>query len=369
MTTMRRRELFQALGGAAVGTFLGSLTQKSLAESLRPSMLRAVMEVFTMTKCSRSLLFVLLVFLVNPAVTQGAGVRLIYDTDMASDVDDVGALALLHGLADRGEVEILATMVSAKNPHTPLCLDAINTFYGRPDIPIGILRGNGVEAESRYAEAVSREYPHSVRSIDELPNAADLYRRILSKVPDKGVVIVTVGFTSNLRDLLNSTPDDFSQLKGVDLVQQKVKTWVCMGGNFPDGYEYNIKEDSLASVRAVHDWPTPIVFSGFEIGKKVMTGARLAQVPENNPVRTAYFHYNGLKNRESWDHTAVLYAVRGLRDYWELSKSGFNLIHWDGFNEWIRTEDKNHAYLVEKMKPSDLAAEIEELMIAPPENR
>ncbi len=312
--------------------------------------------------------FVLMVLL-HPATANSGPVKLIYDTDMASDVDDVGALALLHALADKGEVEILATMVSAKNPHTPLCLDAINTYYGRPDIPIGILRGEGVEAKSRYAKQVADKYPHSVKSSDEVPDAADLYRKILAHAPDKSVVIVTVGFLSNLRDLLNSQPDDFSDLKGEELVQKKVAMYVCMGGNFPEGKEYNIHRDELASVRAVHDWPTPIVFSGYEIGRKVMTGARLAETPEDNPVRTAYLHYNGLKDRESWDHTAVLYAVRGLRDYWDLHKPGFNLIHWDGINEWLDTEDKDHAHLVEKMDPKELAEQIEEFMIAPPKKR
>ena len=43
-------------------------------------------------------------------------VRLIFDTDMMGDVDDVGTVAVLHALADQGEVRILAMGLSGKNP-------------------------------------------------------------------------------------------------------------------------------------------------------------------------------------------------------------------------------------------------------------
>ncbi len=67
-------------------------------------------------------------------------VRLIFDTDIQGDVDDVGTVTLLHALADRGEVELLAMGVSSKNPWSPLCLDALNTYFGRPDIPLGVVQ-------------------------------------------------------------------------------------------------------------------------------------------------------------------------------------------------------------------------------------
>lgn len=297
---------------------------------------------------------------------QGAPVNIIYDTDMASDVDDVGALALLHALADLGEAEILAAIVSSQNEYVVPCLNAINTYYGRPDIPIGSVK-NGVETESRYTKAVAESFPHTIQSSSDVPDAAKLYRKILANQPDGSVVIVSVGFLTNLSNLLHTEPDGYSNLGGIDLVMKKVKVWVCMGGHFPRGREYNIHTDAAASVIAVENWPTPIVFSGFEIGKKIMTGERLKGTPESNPVRTAYFHFNGLNNRESWDHTAVLYAVRGLRDYWDIGTGGYLHVNQDGSNEWRTTEEVQHSYLIEKMAPADLARIIEDLMLKPPE--
>jgi len=296
---------------------------------------------------------------------QGAPVNIIYDTDMASDVDDVGTLALLHALADLGEAEILAAMVSSQNEYVVPCLNAINTYYGRPDIPIGSVK-DGVEAESRYTKAVAESYPHTIQSSSDVPDAAELYRKILANQPDGSVVIVSVGFLTNLSNLLHTEPDRYSNLDGIDLVMKKVKVWVCMGGHFPQGREYNIHTDAAASLIAVENWPTPIVFSGYEIGKKIMTGERLKGTPESNPVRTAYFHFNGLSNRESWDQTAALYAVRGLRDYWDVGTGGHLYINQDGSNEWRTTEEAQHSYLIEKMAPADLEKIIEDLMLKPP---
>ena len=75
------------------------------------------------------------------ASTCAEPVKIIFDTDMAEDVDDVGALSILHALADAGEAEILACMISAPHEYVGPCIDVINTYYGRPNIPIGNVYG------------------------------------------------------------------------------------------------------------------------------------------------------------------------------------------------------------------------------------
>jgi hypothetical protein len=122
-------------------------------------------------------------------------------------------------------------------------------------------------------------------------------------------------------------------------------------------------------VRAINDWPTPIVFSGFEIGSRIKTGGRLKETPETNPVRACYEHYNGLKDREAWDLTAVLCAVRGVRDYWKLSEPGVCLMHArvsHGYNEWVPSSSGRHRYLVEAMPPAELAKVLDDLILEPP---
>lgn len=314
-----------------------------------------------------------------------APVPIIFDTDMAEDVDDAGALAVLHALANNGEAEILGAMISARNEWVGPCLDAINTYYGRPEIPIGNVRGlqagypagpdSGRPTPSSYAEPVARKFPHRLQKSGDAPDATVLYRKLLSAQPDQSVVIVTVGFLTNLKNLLDSTKDEASPLGGEALVQKKVRLWVCMGGKFPDGRfdngagEYNVSYDTAAAVRAINDWPTPVVFSGFEIGARIKTGGRLNTTPESNPVRACYQHYNRLQPRESWDLTAVLFAVRGERDYWTLSEPGLCLMHarvGSGYNEWISTGQKSHRYLIEKMPAAEVGAVLEGLMLQAP---
>jgi inosine-uridine nucleoside N-ribohydrolase len=331
-------------------------------------------------------LFALFALGPGPLLAASAPVKVIFDTDMASDVDDVGALAMLHALADLGEAEILAVGISSRNEDVGPCLDAINTWYGRPDIPIGYQRGiqvgypadTGEGMESKYARTVGQAFPRDLARSSDAPDAALLYRRILAAQPDGSVVLVSVGFLSNLRSLLDTPADSVSSLTGEELVRRKVRLWVCMGGKFPDGQfangdgEYNLRIDTVASQRALSDWPTPVVFSGFEIGTKVMTGRGLRALGEPNPVRAAYLHFNGLENRESWDQTAVLYAVRGAAGYWTESEPGLSLMHVrgrSGYNEWIPTARKSHRYLIEKMAPAEVARIIEDLMMRPPASR
>lgn len=326
-----------------------------------------------------------LIWLLGVSAASAAPVRVILDVDLCEDVDDAGALATLHALADRGEAEILATLVSARNEWVGPCLDAINTWYGRPDLPIGYQRGQEFgyrnakdptrEASSRYAEAVAKAFPHDLKRSSDAPDAAALCREILAKQPDRSVTFVTVGFLTNLRNLLDSRPDANSPLDGEALVKQKVKEWVCMGGKFPEGRfpdgngEYNVMWDTPASVRAINDWPTPVIFSGFEIGARVKSGARLQETPEANPVRACYQHYNGLKDRESWDHTAVLYAVRGTNDTWTLSAPGIAVMHsrvTHGYNSWVPSPEGRHHYLLERQAPAALGQVLDELMTQPP---
>src|SRR5207237_4193332 len=70
-------------------------------------------------------------------------VRVIFDTDIGPDVDDVGAAAILNALADNGEARILAMGACTSSEWGAPCLDAINTYYGRPDIPIGTIKSEG----------------------------------------------------------------------------------------------------------------------------------------------------------------------------------------------------------------------------------
>src|SRR5438128_768781 len=74
------------------------------------------------------------------AAAEAQTLKVIFNTDIDGDNDDVAAAAILHAFADAGRVEILAMGVVSLHPYSPACLDAINTYYGRGDIPIGVCK-------------------------------------------------------------------------------------------------------------------------------------------------------------------------------------------------------------------------------------
>ncbi len=310
----------------------------------------------------------IIIFLLNfiPINIIHAQVRVIFDTDIGPDWDDVGATATLHALANSGEAEILAMGVSSgghSGTWGPPCLDAFNTYYGRPDIPIGVAQ-DGPSFGSSYNQQIAEEFPQDLGTTNAW-DAVELYRKVLSEQPDSSVVIITVGFITNIADLLNSEPDSYSSLDGMELVNSKVLRWVCMGGGYPSsGGEFNFNRDPDATVYAVENWPKPVLFSGFEIGVSILTGAKLALTSESNPIRRAYELAGGYvgSTRSSWDQTAVLAAIRNPLLYWNLETTGYCSVAANGSNQWYSSPDSDHSYLISNVADAEMVEIIDNLM-------
>ncbi len=310
----------------------------------------------------------------NPShAAERPALPVIVDTDMESDVDDIGAMAMVHALADSSEIDLLGVMVCAKNPWSTLCADRINTYFNRAQLPLGQLKKAGVNRESAYAQKISEAFPGNLKSADEAPDAIELYRKLLAAGEDKSIVILTIGYTTNLRDLLGSPADQHSNLNGKALVEQKVKLWICMGGQFPEGREANIRWDTEASAEAISAWPTEIIFAGWETGN-MKTGAKLRDLPQDSPVRRAYEHFGRIPHK-SWDQVAVLYTARGLEngpsaDFWELSEPGAMIINpANGRNTWKADPKGNQRHLIQKASNEEIAQEINSLMMHAPKSQ
>lgn len=296
-----------------------------------------------------------------------AGLPVIFDTDISSDVDDIGAVAVLHALANQGQAEILAMMVSAINPSAVGCLHGLNNYFGRPDITVGQLQGEGVVDESRYSEVIAKSFaPRDADKPGEI-DALALYRRVLAGQADNSVVVITTGYLTNLRNLLLSPPDGNSLLGGADLVARKVKRLVTMGGQYPKGREWNFYRDAAAAATVVAEWPTEILFVGYEAGTPVLTGSGLAATPEGNPLRLGYQLYNGLSDRSSWDQLTAWYGIAG--DDPESSPPlftrhrGVNMVLDDGSNTWRKDPVGKHAYVRNSLPVEKLSATIENMMV------
>ena len=297
-------------------------------------------------------------------------IGVILDTDIDSDCDDTGALAMLHALADNGEARILAVTMSDPNGESPRCTDAINTWYGRGEIPIGVRRPGGGKANSRYARQIAEEFPNDFRYA-AAPRAVELYRRVLASQEDQSVVIISIGTLENLAELLDSPADEHSALNGTELVRRKVKFWSCMGGHYPtaENAEHNFKFGGQKTAQAVNGWPTPILFSGWEVGNRLITGADWPedQPASRNPIRRAYELYGKPgQGRQSWDQTSVLAAIRDPGSWWALREDGYNHVFDDGRNQWRSAPDKEHAYLMERADRAEVVETIDRLMMQRP---
>jgi pyrimidine-specific ribonucleoside hydrolase len=300
-------------------------------------------------------------------------VSIVFDSDMGPDYDDVGAIAMLHAFADKGEAKILATMASTNYPGVAGVLNVFNTYFKRPDIPIGVPKGKalGLRDWQHWTDTVLLKYPHKIKTNNEAEDAVKLYRKILATQPNHSVTIVTIGFFTNMSDLLKSAPDEYSKLDGKALVTAKVKVLVSMGGKFPEGSEFNVNQDAAASQYALDNWPVPVIFSGGEIGEKVKTGLPLIRnaAIKNSPVKDVFricipMAKEDAPGRNSWDETAVLVAVKGYLPYYTLHKGRIKIVD-NGSNTWD-DHGKGHAYLVAKMPAENVAAIINELMMHQP---
>ncbi len=260
-------------------------------------------------------------------------------------------------------------MVSSDDQWSIPCLDALNTWYGRPDIPLGMVKGKSVRHESKYTRTIANEFPHDSQTGNEAIDAVQLYRKLLSVQADKSVTLITVGYLTNLQNLLLSKADAMSPLDGVTLVRNKIKTLVCMGGGYPEGYEWNFYQDIPAAMNVVRNWPTPIVFSGYETGKDVLTGAGLQKVQGSDPIRRSYELYNNVSDRPSWDQVTVFFAVENASeqktDLWKRIYGRNNVLP-NGNNSWfsgVSGEEADHSYLVQRVDPTEIAGLLEQLML------
>lgn len=290
-------------------------------------------------------------------------VPLIFDTDLGNDCDDVLAMGVIHALQSRGECELLAVTITKDHELAASFADAVNTFYGRGDVPIGVCR-SGVTNEAGKFNVLAKDaekYPHDLTVGSKVPDAVPVLRKTLASQEDGSVVIAQVGFSTNLANLLKSKPDETSPLSGVELVKKKVRLLSVMAGAFTqiagnkgnlyDHREYNIVKDIPSAKTICADWPTPIVWSGFEIGialpyphESILQDYNYAA---HHPLSDAYTVYNPPPhNRPTWDLTSVLHAIRPDRSYFDVSPVGQVSIADDGLTTFEKSANGRDRYLI-----------------------
>jgi inosine-uridine nucleoside N-ribohydrolase len=310
--------------------------------------------------------------------------KIILDSDIDTDCDDAGALAVLHNFANRKEAEILGIICSIPVPACVACVQAINEWYKRPDLPVGMLsRGiwekkpsfAGYLAHREFLKGKGMIYNEKVggsmasNSTTETADAVQLYRKLLAEQPSNDVTICAIGTLTALAALLCSGPDEISPLTGRELIEEKVRLLVSMAvATYPEGKDgFNWAMDLPSAALVIKDWPTPVAVQ--PSGDQVLTGRRLlAEASSNNPVREAYRIWFGTEHQErpSWDQLTVLYAVKGADSLFsEKSALSLDIDSTSGMHKWTPSIKKpQRIYLQPIVQNHMLASIIEELMLS-----
>lgn len=318
----------------------------------------------------KSVLRILIVILLLAATGSGifaqpvvhSPVKVIFETDMGNDIDDALALAMLYRYASQGKVTIVAISNNKQSLNSVRFLDIMNKWYHYPRIPIGTVR-NGKSGENELASFAKKVVDYSVQGkkvflshisdYNEVGESVKLYRKILSAEPDHSMVVISTGFFTNLASLLDSGPDRYSKLNGVELVAKKVKYLSVMAGNFNrvPTTEFNIRTDIAAAKKVYEQWPGVIYSSPFEVGNSIHFPASCIEqnlgYTGDHPLVTGYKQYLPMPyDRPTWDLTAVLFAAEPEQEYFTLSKPGSISVNDAGYTSFFEDKNGRHFYLL-----------------------
>jgi hypothetical protein len=305
-------------------------------------------------------------------------VNIIFDTDMGNDIDDVLALAMIHALEDRGAVKLLAVTITKDHELAVPFVDALNSFYCRPDLPIGMVQGGLDPRPGKYLKLMQERnrkgnpvFRHDLRNSRAAPDAVPMLRKLLAESEDNSVVLVQTGFFTNFHRLLETGPDKISPLSGRELISRKVSFLSAMAGAFQSVDdsnvfpEWNVKRDIGPAKKIAQDWPTPIIWAGYEAGVAVsfpwQTMAADFKKWDRHIVRDAfYLHRPPATDTPTWDLISVVAAVYGDRGYYDLSLPGNVTVEDNGFTSFRPVKDGKHKFV--KISPEQ-AVRLKEFMV------
>lgn len=266
-------------------------------------------------------------------------IQMILDSDFGSSTDDLFALMMLHHYIDDGLVDLKGIVVDREGEKNAGVVDIFNTYYGHPDIPVGLER-NGVKNPRCFIPyngicdlKDAQGAPLFKRSLDvnKLPDGYKLYRKLLSKAEDNSIVIVAIGFATTLSQLFESGADEYSKLSGLDLFKQKVKAVYIQSGRFEAGDSlsgYNMRAASKQSAVFYSKLPEKVdlIMSPSNIGDKMnyLPQDVVADLSYTdwNPIKAVYTNYTCDTGQRMWDTNCLVNAVLGDNEY-HLSPRGW----------------------------------------------
>lgn len=275
--------------------------------------------------------------------------NLIVDTDISSDIGDVGALALACILHKRSECNLVGAITNSNDARSADAAYSIAHYLlGSAAAFVGAYQGaiTNAGAASLYTGDISTTFGQNLNRTS-YTDGTQKYRALLMAQPNNSVVIASIGFLSNLDALLTSAAnaggDGFGT--GAAIIAQKVKRIVCMSGRYPTGTaEFNLAGVPAASSDFFANCPVEIVVTGAEIGDTTAGGPASVVSSATSPIQQAWHDWNvatSQTTRPLWDEIAILTAVRGVNSTSGIVPAGLRgtdtVNATNGNNAWTNT--------------------------------
>lgn len=252
--------------------------------------------------------------------------KIIWDTDLDSDCDDITATALLIGLIDESGETLIGSSIASNNDYAAPCMRTLLDYAGRTSstAPIGAYKGNAIlgGSSSPYTQQVAARFGHT-ETRAAYPDAVPSMVTMLTAAADKSIKLIIGGTCTNVAALITANPA---------LVTAKVSSIHVMGGRFNGSTlgENNIAYDIPAANVVASFNGCPKTWAGYEIGDTVNTRINPAAEPLLDPYRYGWGLYFETSNpvgtpesyRPSWDLMAVLHAIKGEAGVFSTSVPG-----------------------------------------------
>ena len=306
---------------------------------------------------------------------------ILFDTDMDTDCDDAGALAILIEYAKHEKADIAAIVTDCPDKYAPTACELICNWYNVHPLIGTIYDREFPESETdRYV----RYRTHRTTLPDDIyynrvtskligktdldyPSSVSIYRRALASAEDKSVIVLAIGFLTAIEQLWNSGPDEYSDLNGFDLFKSKVKFVVSMGcATYPstNNYNFNYNMDRVGAKVFFDKCPCSIYVS--PDGMDVITGSSFSsKLQVGHPLRTIYEIYNQSPNngRMSWDLIALLFALDPDNNIFNIETHG-TVCYDDSCNKvfWDEEGWRQDYQITSNISSSEMAAILDDIM-------
>ena len=272
-------------------------------------------------------------------------IKLILDTDVGSDCDDMMAISYMIAAEKKGLVKTLAITLSHPAEHAAAGIRALYRSYGA-ETPVMGQMSREIPRGDWYGKKIYEKFGCE-EDLAPVCDAVSLLRKTLAESDGK-VTLCAIGPLNNVADLLESKPDEISPLCGAELVKEKCDRLVLMAGGFvPDKNgknvpEWNVKVCIESSQKVFELCKNDIYLLPFEAALTMITGKYAVKtLGDSTPLTLAFVNFYGSEGRSSWDPATLLWTVVGNRDLFTFSEAGRVYVDDIGTTDFTADENGN----------------------------